>query len=162
MKNEKFVFKIKRNYAPEPKDFSITKISCFDFVASTESFIEHNFAGAIRVNYPEIINGYVQISAYGFAYFIRLLLSEIYGDSFTVATVFTDDKELKIKINTPSPLRRINQLQDVAMRSGFSVTYENGELILGTPINISREVFVYADDVLKLINYYYEVFLMQE
>lgn len=162
MKNEKFVFKIKRDIMHEPQDFSITKISCFDFFASTSNFIEHNFTGAIQINYPESSKGYVQISPYGFAYFIRLLLSEIYGDALTVASVFADDKELKIEISSPKPLKREKQLKNVAARSGFSVSIEKDQITLRTPIHISREVFVYADNMLKLINYYYEVFLMQD
>ena len=162
MKNEKFVFKVKRDYAPEPQDFSIMKISCFDFFNSTNSFIEHNFTGAIRVDFPETAKGYVQISPYGFAYFIRLLLSEIYGDALTVVRIFADDKELKVEICSPKPLKREKQLENVAIRSGFSVSIENSKITLRTQMHISGEVFVYADDILRLINYYYEVFLMQD
>ena len=162
MKNEKFLFKVRRDFAPEPKDFSITKISCFDFFNSTNSFIERNFTGALHIEYPDIAKGYVQISPYGFAYFIRLLLSEIYGDGLTVARVFADDKELTVEINSPKPLKREKQLENVAARSGFSVSIENGKITLRTKLHISCEVFVYADDMMRFINYYYEVFLMQE
>ena len=162
MKNEKFVFKVKRDYAPEPQDFSIMKMSCLDFFNSTINFIEHNFKGAIHVEYPETANGYVQISPYGFAYFIRLLLSEIYGDALTVARIFADEKELKVEIIAPKPLKREKQLENVAARSGFSVSIENGKITLRTQMHISSEVFVYANDILRLINYYYEVFLMQD
>ncbi len=161
MKNEKFVFKVRRDYAPEPKDFSTRQISCLDFFNSTSRFIEHNFTGAIQIHYPDKAWGYIRISPYGFAYFIRLLLSEIYGTELAVAEIFAENEELKIEITAKKPLKREKQLETVALRSGFSVLMENGKITLKTPMRINGEVFVYANDMLQLISYYYEVFLMQ-
>lgn len=161
MKNEKFVFKVRRDYVPEPEDFSIRKFSCLDFFASTQSFIEHNFQGAIRIDFPETCKGFIHISPRGFAYFIRLLLSEIYGDSMAIAKVTATENEIKITVGKPGGLKSFERLADAAVRSGFSISEEDDTLILRTPIKITQEMFVYANGILELINYYYEVFLMQ-
>ena len=159
MNNEKFIFKIKRDSIPEPEDFSIRKFSCFDFFASVNSFIEHNFAGAIKIDFPESYRGFLHISPRGFAYFISLLLSEIYGKSLVTVDVSASDTEVILNISYKEKLKREKQITDVAERSGFSVTHGDNTIILRTPVKLTQEAFVYAGDVLELINYFYEVFL---
>ena len=161
MKNEKFVFKVLRDSIPEPSDFTAKKFSCLDFFHSTESFIEHNFAGAIRVDFPETCKGYINVSPLGFAYFIRVLLSDVYGTSVTIAHVTASDSELIMTVENASELKSYEKLADAARRSGFSVEKTDGNLIIRTPIKSTAEMFVYARDILLFINYYYEVFLMQ-
>lgn len=159
MTGEKFVFKIKRDSIPEPTDFSQRKISCFDFFASTNSFIEHNFKGAIRIELPERYKGFVYISPRGFAYFISLLLSEIYGEAMIDVNVKADNERITMTVSTKAVLKHKKTLIDVAERSGFSVLDEGNRFILTTAVKINQEAFVYADDMLELINYFYEVFL---
>ena len=159
MKNETFVFKIKRDSIPEPEDFSMRKLSVFDFFTSIHSFISHNFAGAIKINFPERYKGFIHISPRGFAYFISLLLSDIYGNSMVNVDVLSDDEKIIMHIDGIGALKRKNRLFDIAVRSGFSVTEENDRLILSAPVKITQESFVYADNMLELINYFYEVFL---
>lgn len=162
MNNEKFVFKIKRYSIPEPQDFSIRKISCLDFFNSTSAFIENNFAGAIKIDFPESYKGFIHISPRGFAYFIFLLLSEIYGKSMVNVKIAASDSEITLKIDSQIKIEHKSQLIDTAVRSGFSVTEEENSLTLKTSLKLTQETFVYATDNLELINYYYEVFLSQK
>lgn len=159
MNAENFVFKIKRDTIPEPEDFSLRKFSCFDFFTSTNSFIEHNFRGAVNIDFPETCKGFVHISPRGFAYFISILLSEIYGNSMVNAQVTSSDTDVIITIKGVAAQKRIRQLENIAERSGFSVIKSGNDLILKTPVSITQEMFVYARDILELINYFYEVFL---
>ena len=159
MKTEKFAFKIKRDSIPEPQDFSLRKISCFDFFTSTHSFIEHNFKGAIKINFPERYMGFLHISPRGFAYFISQLLSQIYGKSLVNVSIMASDTNLTLQIDNKINLKNKTRLIDIAERSGFSVTEDEDCLILRTAVKITQETFVYADNALVLINYFYEVFL---
>ena len=159
MTGEKFVFKIKRDSIPEPEDFSLRRISCFDFFASVNSFIEHNFTGAIKMEFPDSYKGFVHISPRGFAYFVSLLLSEIYGNAMVNASITNAEGEIVITVATNANLKQKDRLIDIAERSGFSVTDDKKRLILKTPVKINQEAFVYAGDVLELRNYFYEVFL---
>ena len=159
MNVEKFVFKIKRDSVPEPEDYSTRKLSCLDFFMSTHNFIEHNFAGAIKIDFPETCPGFIHISPRGFAYFIFLLLSEVYGNSMVNANVTSSDDEIIITLRGIGNPKREKQLADTAERSGFSVTRDGESLILRTPVNLTQETFVYTGDALTLINYFYEVFL---
>ena len=73
--------------------------------------------------------------------------------------VLSDDEKIIMHIDGIGALKRKNRLFDIAVRSGFSVTEENDRLILSAPVKITQESFVYADNMLELINYFYEVFL---
>ena len=161
MTPERFVFKIKRDSIPEPRDFSLRRFSCFDFFNSIHKFIDHNFRGAIRISFPDSYKGFVHISPRGFAYFLSALLSEIYGNSMVEADVAASESYVVITIKGIGTPNRKNQLFDIAERSGFSVSEEHGALILKTSVFMTQEIFVYANDMLELVNYFYEVFLAQ-
>ena len=160
MNTEKFVFKVKRDFQPEPDDFSIKRFSCYDFFASTQRFIEHNFEGAIKIEFPERFTGFVNIAPKGFTYFIRVLLSEIYGDSLAQAKIYVSERDVTVSISKVGGLRSYSKLENIAVRSGFSFERDGDTLILKTPLRINQELFIYANDILKLLNYFYEVFLM--
>lgn len=159
MKKGKFLLKVRRDSIPEPSDFSIQKLSCFDFFTSTASFIEYNFAGALSIEFPETYSGFVHISPRGFAAFIRLLLSEIYGKDMTECKIFTTDNEIVITISKSKCLKNKEKLLDLAERSGFSFTDDGNVLILRTPLSLTQELFVFATEALVLINYIYEAFM---
>ena len=155
---EKIVFKIKRESIPEPTDFSRMNISCLDFFSSIRKFIDHNFAGAIRVDFPETCSGTVFISPRGFAYFISQLLSEIHGNSLIDVCVNASDTQIFINVYGIESIDRKNRLSDIALRSGFSVLRDENQIILHTPLLFSQPLFLYAKDTLVLINYFYEIF----
>lgn len=159
MKNGKFLLRANRETIPEPSDFQIQKLSCFDFFTSTESFVEYNFSGAISIEFPEKRSGYVHISPRGFSAFMRLLLSEIYGKNLTEVRFFSSDRDIVISISKSNNLKNRKRLIDIAERSGFSLTEEVDTLILRTPLTLTQELFVFATDTLVLINYLYEAFM---
>jgi hypothetical protein len=155
-----FVYKIQRTPPSEPADFSIKKFSCYDFLESTRRFIETNFTGAITVSFPGECYGYVCIAPRGFAYFIRLLLAEIYGNSLARATIEYGEGVINVKISSDSHLCNTERLLDVAKRSGFECCFYEGELILSAPVDDSANLSLLAFNSLSFINYYLEVFLL--
>lgn len=159
MKNGKFLLKVRRESIPEPSDFLIQKLSCFDFFTSVGSFIEYNFSGAVNIEFPDKYSGYAHISPRGFSAFMRLLLSEIYGKNMTEVKFFTSEKEIVISISKSNSLKNRKRLVEIAERSGFSFTEESDTLILRTPLTLTQELFVFAADTLVLINYLYEAFM---
>ena len=161
MKNNKTLFNIKRGETPDPKDFSIRKFSCFDFFTSTSSFIEHNFSGAIDIEFPQSAHGYVHISHHGFASFIRLLLSETYGNSVALVKIFATDTEIVILVSEIERIPSHKRLINLAERSGFSITEDGKTIILRTPLTKTQELFVFSIENLELINYLYEAFLQE-
>ena len=160
MSEKKFVFKVRRDSQPEPSDFAPLPFSCLDFFSSLQSFIEHNFEGAITVDFPEAAHGCVVISPRGFAFFIRVLLSEIYGSRLVTARVYSEKGEITMVISKAGGLRSKEKLKSIAERSGFSFLEDGDTLILRTPLRAMGEMFLYAKDNFRLINYFYEVFLM--
>ncbi len=159
MKNRKFLLKVRRESSPEPSDFLIQKLSCFDFFTSTGSFIEYNFSGAVNIEFPKKYSGYVHISPRGFSAFMRLLLSEIYGKNMTEVKFFSSEREVIISISKSNSLKNRKSLADIAERSGFSLTEDGDTLILRTPLTLTQELFVFATNALVLINYLYEAFM---
>ena len=111
------------------------------------------------MDFPEAAHGCVVISPRGFAYFIRVLLSEIYGSRLVTARVYSEKGEVTMAINKAGGLRSKEKLKSIAERSGFSFLEDGDTLILRTPLRAMGEMFVYAKDNFRLINYFYEVFL---
>ena len=159
MKNERFLYKIKRNSISEPEDLSIRRFSCLDFFTSVKTFIEKNFSGAIDIDFPTPCHGYVNVSARGFSYFVYLLLSNAYGRSMVKTKLSATESEVIVTIENLSELGDTSHLLSVAKRSGFSVYLSEDSVILKTTRKITQEAFVYAENTLELINYLYEVFL---
>lgn len=159
MKNEKLLLKVRRGSASIPQDFSVRKLSCFDFFTSTRSFIEYNFSDAISIELPKNPSAILHISPRGFAAFLRLLLSEIYENSQACAKIYSSDKEIFVSVINSCGFKSRKMLIELAERSGFSFAEEGEALIFRTPITLSQELFVFANTDLELINYLYEAFL---
>ena len=161
MKEDSFLIKRKRNKILIPADFSIRKLSCFDFFTSTESFTEYNFENTLDIEFPENLSGYVNISPRGFAAFLRLLLSETYGKAVKAAKIYTTDKEIVISIPKDIAFTDLNKLTSLAERSGFSSSEREDALTFSTPMTMTQEFFIFANEGLELINYYYEAFMQE-
>lgn len=159
MNIEKFVYKIRRDSLTEPEDFSLSRVPCGDFFRSTEKFIEDNFTGAIRVSIPENISGNIRIAPKGFAFFVKLLLCQVYGRSVINAHLNFSEDEVTFKVEKVDGLMVVDRLTDVALRSGFSVSENEKFITLSTPVLISDTLSIYAKTTLVYINCYYSVFL---
>ena len=141
---------------------SFKEISCSDFFLSTKKFISDNFEGAMKIDFSETENGFINVSPRGFAFFIKLLLSEIHGNSMIYASMDNEDGRVCLRIEQKGGLAISKRLEDVAERSGFSVFRDRDSITLFTKINSPSVFTIHAKDSLTFIFYYYEVFLMQK
>jgi len=159
VKNEKLILKVRRGIDSMPQDFSIRKLSCFDFFASTRSFLEYNFTDAISVEPHENPSAILHISPRGFAAFLRLLMSEIYESREAFAKISSSNKDISVSVMKSEGFKSRKMLIELAERSGFSFAEDEDALIFRTPITVTQELFVFANTALELINYLYEAFL---
>ena len=159
MKKERQIYHAKRSSIKEPADFSIRSFSCYDFLESTRLLIDENFSGAIELVFPEHCKGAISISPRGFAYFVRLLLSEIYGNSLAYAKIEYTEKEICVFVTKEDGLSCIDKLADAAARSGFSVTHDSKSITLRCEADQTSDLAVFAHGALVFINYYLETLL---
>lgn len=156
---EKYVYRIPRDAYVEPKDYSKQRFSCYDFFRSVYQFVTRNFEGAITLDFPESFDGTVNISPRGFAYFLRVLLAEVFGNALVRTRFNVSDNVVSFTLSVPEDLKCISTLKAIAEKSGFSFEAENGKIILSTESLYDATLYVYAHDILKFIGYLYEVFL---
>ena len=64
-----------------PDRYVVSVLSVLDVCKSTEKFFSENFRGAISLELPENTDGYVIASPDGIAYFFKVLLNAVFGDS---------------------------------------------------------------------------------
>lgn len=161
MKIKDIILNVKRGNFNEPENFTQTDILCPDFFLSVSSFIEHNFTGAIEFHFPEKTEGFITVSSYGFSYFLKLLLSEIYGNAVIKVSIEKENDFIAVKINNALP-NNTDKILSAARRSGFAV-YESpdGPLTLKAKIYPETQLTAYASSSLVFINYLYESFLCE-
>lgn len=162
MKIKDVILKVKRGAFTEPEDFTVSDFLCNDFFLSVGSFIDHNFTGAIKIDFPKKRDGYIKVSPYGFAYFLKMLLSEIYGNAMIKTNIEKDDEFIFITISGCELVKNREKLLDAAKRSGFIVCDSSEDtFLLKTKIYPESQFTAYAATSLVLINYLYESFLCE-
>lgn len=160
--DDKFIYKIPRFSYVEPKDYSKKIFACHDLFNSVALFLMRNFDGAIKLKFPQSFYGDVDISPRGFAYFIRVLLAEVYGNYLVQAEFTASDEEIAFSLEVPKNLKCLSELKAIAEKSGFSFESEDGKITIRTKCVENYVLYVYAHDNLKFINYLMEVFLTQK
>lgn len=156
---KKYVHRIPREDCAEPKDYFKQSFSCYDFFNSVYKFLMGNFEGAITIDFPKSFKGAVNVSPRGFAYFIRVLLTEIFGNALVRGEFNIYDGEVVFSLKVPITLKCLPELKSIAQKSGFSFEAEEGSITLRTKCIEDTMLYVYAQDKLSFINYLYEVFL---
>ena len=80
-----------------PTSFDITTVRMSDIATSTQRFFDNNFRGAILIeNFPSFYE-YTETSPDGIAYFFKVLLNAVFGDSVIRISMEKDDGEFVIK-----------------------------------------------------------------
>ncbi len=162
MKIKDIILNVKRGNFSEPENFTATDILCRDFFLSVNSFIEHNFTGAMEFNFPEKSEGFITVSPYGFAHFLKLLLSEIYGSAVINVSIEKETDFISIRVRDFNLIKNKDNVLSTARRSGFLV-YDSSEdiLVLKAKIYPETQLTAYSTTSLVLINYLYESFLCE-
>lgn len=106
-----------------PPKYIVSVLSALDVCNSAEKFFSENFRGAILLDLPESTDGYVIASPDGIAYFFKVLLNAVFGNSTVKIKMRCDGDFLKLttewkrcdKISDAD----IKELERTARLSGF-------------------------------------------
>ena len=144
----------------ESDDFTIKCITANDFTKGIDSFISENMRGAICVEREDMLTGYLDIAPYGFSFFLKLLLNEIYGSGLVKLSIYSTDKKLYMKADFGNILLP-ERIISVAERSGFSIVRSDFGLIeLSAGIRFFDNMSIYAIDAKEFGRYLVEIFFM--
>ena len=136
----------------KPTEFTKKQLRIFDIFKATEDFFEDNFRGAICVDSELACDGFVLISPDGFAYFHKVLLNAVFGESVVRLRMFRENGLFKLeaswKIYNRISKSDLDILSSTATLSGFSMKLnesgEVGALILEAPVRQAPEISISA------------------
>ena len=151
-----------------PEKYVVSVFSALDVCRSAEKFFTENFRGAILLELPENTAGYVIASPDGIAYFFKVLLNAIFGDSAVKIKMSCDADFLCIstcwkqtKDISSSDLR---ELEKIARLSGFGFEIlssgETARLDLYLSIQKLSYLPLYATDTYSLHEAFVKVFFL--
>ena len=146
----------------EPTDYRIKKIAANEFARSTRRFLDECFRGAIDLTVAEDAFGYVEISVYGFAYLVKLVLSKIYGKRVLNASLSFTRKmiEFTVDFDTDAEGDDLADTVSAATRCGLVSETEGKRLRFYAPVRQSDLVSLYARDSIYSLSVYNEVFFI--
>ena len=145
----------------EPLDYKRIKLSAADFAFSIHEFILENFRGAIKVLADGMPYGSVYISPEGAAYFIKLLLIEVYGEHTLRATVSCSQTAIDVIISCYDKPLNTDYMIKVAEKSGFSlVKDEGGDIILRAQVIPEKFPVFYANTQLSFKDVLHRMFFL--
>ena len=115
-----------------PLRFNLTSCASSGIVSGMEEFLSENFRGAITFKNSNNALSYLTISPDGLAYFFKVLLNAIFGNSVVNIHFYSEKTEFRIhvswKYNREFTEDELAELNGTAYLSGFSVLYSlNGE-----------------------------------
>ncbi len=149
-----------------PDEFTSKSISIFDVFQATDEFFDDNFRGAITVDNELAADGYIDISPEGFAFFHKVLLNAIFGESVVRVRMLCDGSIFKVeanwKIYNNISKDDLALLRSTANLSGFKITLretdEDGNLILEAPVRKSAQLALYAVSAARMREAFTRVF----
>ena len=165
MKN--FAEELKRRLSDYiPDEFEITTVRISDVFQSTQRFFDNNFRGAVITEGTPELFGYTETSVDGIAYFFKVLLKAIFGESVVKVNMDKRDSGFVIRVRwlrcreiSPSDL---SELENTAKLSGFSLKLssdgEFDEAEISLPVKIMSYFPVYAVSEFKMHTAYVRVF----
>ncbi len=144
-----------------PDELKLERIAVSDFTTAIRDFVYENFRGAMTVEKPPVDSGYITVSPAGFAYFLKLLLNEIYGDGMLRAKIVTENSRVEVIIELPNVTVNTDSLLSAAVHSGFSVERaDDREILLFTEIARDKAMSIYAIDFTNFKRYLNEIFFL--
>lgn len=151
-----------------PERYVVSVLSALDVCKSTEKFFSENFRGAISLELPENTAGYVIASPDGIAYFFKVLLNAVFGDS-TVKIKMTCDSDFLTLSTEWRNSRNITdddmkELERAARASGFGfeISHEGEFTRIDLLLSIQTLSYLplYAVDVKSMHEAYVKVFFL--
>ena len=109
-----------------PSNLTLKTVKATDILVSSSDFFNENFRGAIAFDIDPYVPGYTDISADGFAYFFKVLLNAVFGESVVRISSAADAKVLTLfvdwKTKTEISSQDLAELKTTARLSGFDFT----------------------------------------
>ena len=117
-----------------PDDFIIETLRISDILSSTQKFFDNNFRGAVITEGAPELFGYAEASVDGIAYFFKVLLNVIFGESVLFVNIDKADGKFVIKTKwrhcRDISESDIFELENTARISGFTFNFSSdGDLI---------------------------------
>ena len=146
----------------EPTDYRIRKISVHEFARATEKFLSEGFRGAIDVKITSETAGYVEISVYGFAYLVKLVLSKVYGNRVLSARMdFTKERiSFSVDFGADADEDDVADTVRAGEKCGLICQKDKTRLNFYAETKQSPTVSLYARDGIYSLSVYNEVFFI--
>ena len=149
-----------------PDEFIITTVRISDIFLSTQRFFDNNFRGAVITEGTPELYGYTEASVDGIAYFFKVLLRAVFGESVVKVNMEKVDSKFLIKIKwrhcRELSEADLSELENTAKLSGFSLKISSdGEFDraeISMPVKIMSYFPVYAVSEFKMYTAYVRVF----
>ncbi|MBQ8689865.1 MAG: hypothetical protein IJ515_05845 [Clostridia bacterium] len=160
MKPQKLGTKIPRVIDTSPSECRIVTFSSLEFTSAVEKFINSNFRGLIDLEITNNAMGYIDVSARGFAHFLKMLLTEINAKAEISAKIKCSPDLVEIKVDCGDISVDFSQMIKIAEQSGFKLKKNpSGTIIeLYTPIRTSSYMCIYSSGPMHIMNALIEVF----
>ena len=141
-------------------DFTIKTIATDDFAKSIYDFICENMRGAITAAKAPLLPGYIDIAPYGFSFFLKLLLNEIYGNGMVELNISATTKQMMLTVRFSD--RSVPQsIISVAEKSGLTISeLSDGLIIMTAQIRYLDSFSIYALDATDFERHLLEIFFM--
>ncbi len=140
-----------------PTDPTMHRISLAVFAETLKSFLEENFAGAVKVDIHmnTKLECYASLSPEYVAYFCKLLLSYLHGKALLNVIVDCAQNELRVRFEIDREWlldrRQTADLIRAARNARFDVTLSDCGLLLTREVNMNYVYSIYAisTDILR-------------
>lgn len=151
-----------------PEKYVVSVISANDVAEATENFFSENFRGAVSVLREDSSDGFVIASPDGIAYFFKVLLNAIFGDSAVKIKISSDSDFLTLstvwKQSRGISDADMKELSRVANLSGFGFEFSHEGALARADILLSIQALnylqLYAVDVKSVHEAYVKVFFL--
>ena len=151
-----------------PNDFTKATVRISDIFDATRNFLDENFRGAIEASGEISSDGYAIISPNGLAYFFKILLNAVFGESMVFMKMSTKDNvfvmETSWKHHRDINAEDISELESIARVSGFTPEFMlDGEICrisISLEIKKEKQLVLYAVPIGKMHAAYIRVFFL--
>ena len=151
-----------------PGDFTITTIPMYDVASSIQNFFDTNFRGSIITEEFPFFYEYTEISPDGLAYFFKVLLNAVFGESVVRVSITKEDRKFVIKTKWRN-MREIraedlDELRKTARISGFELSFSQNEdfceAYASLPLKLTNYISVYANSEYRMFTAFVRVFFL--
>ena len=151
-----------------PSDFTITTIRMYDVASSIQKFFDTNFRGSIITEEFPFFHEYTEVSPDGIAYFFKVLLNAVFGESVVRVSITKEDRKFVIKTkwrNTRDiSAEDLCELRKNARLSGFELSFFQNEDYCEAhaylPLKLTNYISVYANSEFRMYTAFVRVFFL--